>query len=92
MSTYSVCSRRVFGGIEQATHGLLLYGVRRKEVMIEYWVSSIESLRNNDVIRYGRSSMVVRVRIDILFLFGMVTVSNKRQQWSSDNFMGGINS
>ncbi|GFW60303.1 hypothetical protein TNCV_1843831 [Trichonephila clavipes] len=34
---------------------------------------------------------VVRERINILFLFETVTVSDNRQQWSSDSFMGGTN-
>ncbi|GFU88095.1 hypothetical protein TNCV_1336641 [Trichonephila clavipes] len=34
---------------------------------------------------------VVRVRIDILLQFGMVTAGDRSQQWSSDNFMDGTN-
>ncbi|GFT79015.1 uncharacterized protein TNCV_3093931 [Trichonephila clavipes] len=30
---------------------------------------------------------VERVRIDIVFLFGTVTVSDSKQQWSSDNYL-----
>ncbi|GFU40953.1 hypothetical protein TNCV_4645331 [Trichonephila clavipes] len=34
---------------------------------------------------------VVRLRIYIRFLFVMGMVSDNRQQWSSDNFIGGTN-
>ncbi|GFS68637.1 hypothetical protein TNCV_1958691 [Trichonephila clavipes] len=34
---------------------------------------------------------VVRVENDIPYLFGTVMVSDNRQQWSSDIFMGGAN-
>ncbi|GFX50351.1 retrovirus-related Pol polyprotein from transposon 297 [Trichonephila clavipes] len=39
----------------------------------------------------GRLACITKVRNDILFLFGTVTVSDNRPQWSSDNFMGGTN-
>ncbi|GFV55799.1 hypothetical protein TNCV_2603201 [Trichonephila clavipes] len=68
----------------------------RSDYVRQLMVWRLQLIKQNGMTLFAANTRVIsigflRVRIDILLLFETVTVSDNRQQWSSDSFMGGTN-
>ncbi|GFT88331.1 hypothetical protein TNCV_5074321 [Trichonephila clavipes] len=79
---------------EDRLNGLTTIAIEHElaeEINVKEFIKKFSELKGGETASAGPAVGVVRVRIDILFLLGTVTVSDNRRQWRSDHFMREIN-